>query len=97
MKPAKVLALLLAAILLLSACTSVPPAQETPPVTESTAPSTEPVTEPPPTTSPTEPTHDWTGEPYTPEEKSITTACGFPSSDPRDVPPITPASPIGSK
>ena len=72
MKPAKVLALLLAAILLLSACTAEPPAQETDgalAVTESTAPSTEPVTEPPPTTSPTEPTHDWTGEPYTSEEK----------------------------
>ena len=69
MKPAKISVLLLAVMMALSACTSAPPAQETPPVTESTFPSTEPVTEPPPTTSPTEPTHDWTGEPYTPEEK----------------------------
>ena len=69
MKPVKILALLLAAMMALSACSLTPPAQDTPPVTEPTAPSTEPPTEPPPTTSPTEPTHDWTGEPYTPEEK----------------------------
>ena len=72
MKPAKILALLLAAVMLLSACTAEPPAQETDVslvVTEPPTPSTEPPTEPPPTTSPTEPTHDWTGEPYTPEEK----------------------------
>lgn len=73
MKPVKILALLLAAVMALSACTSAPPVQETPPVTESTSPSTEPVTEPPPeppTTSPPEPTTDFTGVPYTSAQKS---------------------------
>ncbi len=70
MKPVKILSLLLATVIALSACTSAPPVQETPPVTESTAPSTEPVTEPPPTTSPTEPTTDFTGVPYTSAQKS---------------------------
>ena len=73
MKPSKILALLLAGVMLLSACTTEPPAQETDgslAVTESTAPSTEPVTEPPPTTSPTEPTTDFTGVPYTSAQKS---------------------------
>ena len=81
MKPAKILALLLAAVMLLSACTAEPPAQETDVslvVTEPPTPSTEPPTEPPaeppteplPTLFPTMPARDLTGKPYTPEEKA---------------------------
>ena len=69
MKPSKILALLLAGVMLLSACTTEPPAQETDgslAVTESTSPSTEPPT---PSTDPTVPPFIGTGRPYTPEEK----------------------------
>lgn len=73
MKPVKILALLLAAVMLLSACTAEPPAQETDgslAVTESSTPSTEPVTEPPvPSTDPTVPPFVGSMRPYTPEEK----------------------------